>query len=84
MYKFLPTAGGALNETAVLTDHSLNGTSVQQKISVSGTGIAPIVPVNTGSYTISANPAILTLQAGQTGTATLTLTPTGNYTEQSH
>jgi sugar lactone lactonase YvrE len=80
VYGFLPTTAGALNEMATLTDNSLNATNAQQTISLTGTGVAAIVPVNPGTYTIAANPTTVTVKAGQTGTATVTLTPTGGYT----
>ncbi len=80
VYGFLPTTAGMLNEMATLTDNTLNATNAQQTISLTGTGVAAIVPVNPGTYTIAANPTTLTVKAGQTGTATITLTPTGGYT----
>jgi hypothetical protein len=76
-YSFLPTTLGVLNETATLTDNNLNGTNVQQTISLTGTGVAPVVSVNPGSYTLTANPSTVSIAAGQTGTTTLTVTPAG-------
>jgi hypothetical protein len=43
-----------------------------QLISLSGTGVQ-------SDYTVTVNPATLNIQAGQTGTATFTVTPSGNY-----
>jgi sugar lactone lactonase YvrE len=79
VYGFLPTTVGVLNETVTVTDNALNGTNAQQTISLMGTGVAPIVPVNPGSYTLTINPTPLTIKAGQSGTATVTLTPVGGY-----
>ncbi len=80
VYSFLPTTAGALSETATLADNNLNGANAQQTISLAGTGVAAVVPVNPGSYTMAANPNAVSVKAGQTGTAMLTLTPTGGYT----
>jgi hypothetical protein len=75
VYDFLPTVPTALDETVTLTDNSLNAPQAQQTISLTGTGVA-YVP----NYTISVNPTAVTVPAGQNGTATVTVTPSGGYT----
>jgi sugar lactone lactonase YvrE len=78
VYGFLPTAGGARSQTATLSDNTLNVAS-SQTISFTGTGVAAITPPNPGSYTVTANPTSMNVQAGQAGTSIITLTPTGGY-----
>jgi len=75
VYDFLPTVPEALDETVALTDNSLNAPPAQQTISLTGTGVAYIA-----SYTIAVNPTAVTVKAGQNGTATVTVTPSGGYT----
>jgi len=67
---FAPPAGGNYSGSIVLTDDALNS---PHSITMEGVGNQP-------DYSITANPTTLTLHQGQTGTATLTVTPIFGYT----
>jgi hypothetical protein len=67
---FAPPAGGSYSGSIVLTDDAPNS---PQSITMEGVATQP-------DYGITANPTTLTLHQGQTGTATLTVTPIFGYT----
>jgi sugar lactone lactonase YvrE len=67
---FAPPAGGIYSGSIILTDDALNS---PHSVTLEGVGPQP-------DYTITANPTTLTVHQGQTGTATLTVTPTFGYT----
>lgn len=70
---------------ATFTSSSLAGGSYSITASYSGdvnftaSSTAAAVPLTISDFTLSASPAALTIQDGQTGTSTITLTPVGNY-----
>jgi hypothetical protein len=66
---FTPPSGGNYSGSIVLTDDAVNS---PQSISLTGVGTVP-------DYTITADPTSLTIRQGQTGTATLTVTPQYGY-----
>jgi sugar lactone lactonase YvrE len=77
--QFAPTTSGSLTGTVTLTDDSLNNSSAQQTITVSGTGTGFAATI-----ALSASPGT-TVSAGTAITITATLsgsngTPTGNIT----
>jgi sugar lactone lactonase YvrE len=67
---FAPPAGGNYSGSIILTDDALNS---PHSVTMEGVGTQP-------AYSITANPTTLTLHQGQTGTATLTVTPIFGYT----
>ncbi len=66
-------AGGNTSFTASYSGDANFAASSSSAVTVTVT--APVV----SSYTVAANPSSLTIAAGQTGTTTLTFTPTGGY-----
>lgn len=72
---FSPTAVGAFTGLLVLTDNDLNAAApnyVSQSITLSGTG--------TGSFTLGALPASMTMTQGSTATSTITVTGVNGFT----
>jgi sugar lactone lactonase YvrE/uncharacterized protein YceK len=67
---FTPNEGGNFTGSIILTDDAFNG---PHTITLKGVGTQP-------DYTITADPTTLTIHQGQTGTATLTVTPMNGYT----
>jgi hypothetical protein len=70
----LPVGTDTVTATYAAAGNFAASTSAPVTITVTA---APVTPV--GSYTVSANPASLTVAMGQTATTTLTFTPTGGY-----
>jgi hypothetical protein len=71
---FTPTAGGTRTAAVTITD---NGSGSPQTVTLSGTGVAPLVP----DFTLGATPSSQTLQQGGNSTSyNLTITPSGGFT----
>jgi len=70
----LQTSFAAAGSYSVIANYSGDANNAQ---SASGTVMITIIAPD---FTIAANPQNLTIQAGQSGTVTLTLTPAGGYT----
>lgn len=66
-----PTASGTSSFTVQVSDAETPAAVATQALSI---------VVVTPSFTLAANPSALTIAAGQSGTTTITLTPSGGYT----
>jgi hypothetical protein len=70
----LPVGADAITASYAATTDYLASTSTPVTVTVTTTVTVP------AGYTIAANPNTVSIQEGQTGNTTLTLTPTGGYT----
>jgi hypothetical protein len=61
-------------------DHEITAAYSGDENFTASTASADILTVSAPDYSISASPTALTIRRGQTGAATLTLTPVGGYT----
>ncbi len=61
-------------------DHDITATYSGDTNFVESTASVATLTVSAPDYSISASPSALTIRSGQTGTATLTVTPAGAYT----
>ncbi len=61
-------------------DHDITAAYSGDENFTASTASAAILTVSAPDYSITATPTALTIRRGQTGTATLTLTPVGGYT----
>jgi sugar lactone lactonase YvrE len=81
---YTPGAGSVLNAVgvqqiqAVFTPNdTVDYSIVTEVVSIT---VEPVTVISGGTYTLSANPASLTVTAGSSGTSTFTMTPSGGYT----
>jgi len=81
---YTPGSGSVLNSVGVqqvqalfTPNDTVNYTAATEVVSIT---VNPVTVISGGSYTLTANPAALTVTAGGTGTSTFTMTPAGGYT----
>jgi hypothetical protein len=73
--KFVPLTAGSLTASITLADSAANS---PQTITLSGTGTSSTAA--SPAYALTASPTSLTLTAGETGTVTIQMIPTGGFT----
>jgi hypothetical protein len=73
--KFVPLTAGSLTASITLADSAANS---PQTITLSGTGTSSTTA--SPAYALTASPTSLTLTAGETGTVTIQMIPTGGFT----
>ncbi len=80
LVSFRPTVAGSLSESLNIADNNLNASSsAVQTIALAGTAVQVSVPPVAPSYSLTSSSSSLSIKDGQSGTAMLTLTPTGGY-----